>query len=250
MLLTPDDLDQFYQLHNTLMVFVNQRLQVIPDKVSTAQEYGELAPQVRVKVRDALTENLGLIESFVAENPARLTAEELDIVRSWQHLLAGKFYILRDLKNYTVFLSPGSPAVAYGVLALSQPFEDLVGPYLPVMVQTVLLPFKNRIVYDGLMSSYNVSFGPGIRRNLNEDFKEAKERLRVLELMVRSGGRYRVVVVDQGHVNIVFAREGLAGAHQVVLVRDQVRGLPKIAKDWQVATFLSECISDYNLSAI
>ena len=49
---------------------------------------------------------------------------------------------------------------------------------------------------------------------------------------------------DPQHSQIEF------GAHQVVLVRDQVRGLPKIAKDWQVATVLSECISDYNLSAI
>ena len=32
------------------------------------------------------------------------------------------------------------------------------------------------IVYDGLMSSYNISFGPGIRRSLNESFKEAKAR--------------------------------------------------------------------------
>ncbi len=30
------------------------------------------------------------------------------------------------------------------------------------------------IVYDGLMSSYNISFGPGIRRSLNESYKEAK----------------------------------------------------------------------------
>jgi hypothetical protein len=75
-----------------------------------------------------------------------------------------------------VFLSMTSPAIAYGVLALSQPFEDLIGPYLPVLTQTVLLPFNGVIVYDGLMSRYNIFFGPGIRRNLNQDFKEAKAR--------------------------------------------------------------------------
>jgi hypothetical protein len=32
------------------------------------------------------------------------------------------------------------------------------------------------IVYDGLMSSYRISFGPGIRRSLNESFKQAKAR--------------------------------------------------------------------------
>ena len=75
-----------------------------------------------------------------------------------------------------MFLSTTDPPVAYGVLALSQPFEDLIGPYLPVMTETVLLPFKDKIVYDGLMSSYRISFGPGIRRSLNESFKQAKLR--------------------------------------------------------------------------
>jgi hypothetical protein len=110
------------------------------------------------------------------KTPAHLSDDELDIVRSWRHLVAGRFYVFRELKKYTVFLSTDKQPVAYGVLALSQPFEDLIGPHLPVLTQTVLLPFKNRIVYDGLMSSYNVSFGPGIRRNLNEDFKTAKAR--------------------------------------------------------------------------
>jgi hypothetical protein len=75
-----------------------------------------------------------------------------------------------------VFLSMTDPAIAYGVLALWQPFEELTGPYLPVLTETVLLPFKGMIVYDGLMSSYRISFGPGIRRRLNESFKEAKAR--------------------------------------------------------------------------
>ena len=44
------------------------------------------------------------------------------------------------------------------------------------MVQTVLLPFRDRIVYDGLISSFNISFGPGVRRSLNEEFRRAKSR--------------------------------------------------------------------------
>ena len=176
MLLPPHELEQFFKLHRTLMFFVNQRLQVIPDQIKTPEEFAALSPEVRIKVRDALNANLELIESFVAENPAHLTEDELDIVGAWRHLVMGRFYIFRDLKKYTVFLSTTSPVIAYGVLALSQPFEDMIGPSLPVLVQTVLLPFKNTIVYDGLMSSFNISFGPGIRRNLNEDFKEAKER--------------------------------------------------------------------------
>lgn len=176
MLLESHEVELFFRLHRELMFFVNQRLKVIPNKVATPEEFAALSPEMRFKVREALNDNLGLIESFTAVNPAQLSDDELDIVRSWRHLVTGEFFVFRELKNYTVFLSTTSPAIAYGVLALSQPFEDLIGPYLPVLTQTVLLPFKGVIVYDGLMSSYSISFGPGIRRNLNQDFKEAKAR--------------------------------------------------------------------------
>jgi hypothetical protein len=175
-LLAPHELAQFFKLHMALMFFVNQRLNVVPNKFVAPKEFAVLPPDVRVLVRDALNDNLDLIESFVAENPAHLTEDELDIVRSWRHLVAGQFYVLRELKKYTVFLSTTSPAVAYGVLALSQPFEELIGPSLPILTQTVLLPYKDGIVYDGLMRSYKVSFGPGIRRNLTQEFNDAKAR--------------------------------------------------------------------------
>ena len=176
MLLELQDVELFFRLHRTLMFFVNQRLKVIPNKVASPEEFAALSPEVRLKVRDALNAYLDLIVSFAAENLAHLSDDELDIVRSWRHLVTGRFYAFRELARYTVFLSTTNPPIAYGVLALSQPFEDLIGPHLPVLTQTVLLPFKDKIVYDGLMSSFNISFGPGTRRNLNQDFKAAKAR--------------------------------------------------------------------------
>jgi hypothetical protein len=176
MLLTPEDAELFFKLHRVLMFFVNQRLRVLPDDVASPEEFSSLPPDVRLKVRDAFLYHTDLIGAFVEENPAGLTSDELDIVRSWQHLVHGKFYVFRQLKKYMVFLSTDKQPVAYGVLALTQPFEELVGPYLPVLTETVLLPFQGMIVYDGLMTSYRISFGPGIRRSLNESFKEAKAR--------------------------------------------------------------------------
>src|SRR6516164_230255 len=176
MLLTPHDIVLFFKLYRALLSFVNERLQVIPDHLASPEEFLAVPPEVRLKVRNAFLQHIDLLQAFVDENPAHLTNDELDIVRSWQHLLHGKFYVFRQLKKYMVFLSMPDPAIAYGVLALWQPFEELVGPYLPVLAETVLLPFKGMIVYDGLMSSYRISFGPGIRRSLNESFKEAKAR--------------------------------------------------------------------------
>lgn len=79
-----------------------------------------------------------------------------------------------------VFLSSADPPVAYGVVALSDPFKDVIGPYFPQMTETVLLPFKDKIVYDGLLSGYNISFGGGIKRMLNDGYRRAKERMAIL----------------------------------------------------------------------
>lgn len=177
MLLTPQDVALFFKLHRALMFFVNQRLKVILDEVASPDEFSSLSPEVRLKVRDAFLKHTDLVQSFADENPAHFPDDELNIVRSWQHLVHGKFYVFRALKRYTVFLTADKkPTIAYGVLALSQPFEELIGPYLPVLTEAVLLPFKEMIVYDGLMSSYNISFGGGIKRMLNEEFKGAKAR--------------------------------------------------------------------------
>jgi Domain of unknown function (DUF6398) len=174
MLLDPQELALFFRLHRTLMFFVNQRLQPIPDKPTTPGDFAGLSPEKRLTVRGAFLAHLDLIDAFVGENSAQLPEEELVIVHSWRQLVTGKFYVFRELKKYTVFLSTSEPPIAYGILALAQPFEELIGPYLPVLVEAVLLPFKDKIVYDGLMTAFPISFGAGIKRMLNEGFKKAK----------------------------------------------------------------------------
>lgn len=174
MLLSPQDGQLFFRLNGMLMAFVNQRLAVIPDALAGPEDYGALPPPLQLKIRDALSTHIDLIASFVEHNPFQLAGDELEIVRSWRHLVAGNFYVFRELVKYTVFLSDGGPPIAYGVLSLTRPMEELVGPNLPVMVKAVLLPFQGKIVYDGLLSAYRISFGPGIRRRLNGAYKEAK----------------------------------------------------------------------------
>jgi hypothetical protein len=187
MQLPPEDVAQFFRINKALMCVVNQRLKVTDDPPATPEVYAHLPPAARLKVHEALPGHLELIHDFVAENPFHLDEADLEIVRSWKHLVFGTFYAFRRLQKYMVFLSSTEPAVAYGVLALSDRFEVLLGPHLPQMLRTTLLPFKGRIIYDGLISAYNVIIGPGIRRSLNENFKEAKERFGIITSLPPSG---------------------------------------------------------------
>ena len=144
MLIDPQGGRQFFRLHWTLLVFVNQRLKVVPVELSTPKEIAALPAGPRSQIRDALYANLHLIEAFVAENPAHLPEDELAIVRSWRHLVMGEFVIFRELKKYTVFLSKTDPVIAYGVLELSQTLEEIIGQQPPILVETTLLPFKTQ----------------------------------------------------------------------------------------------------------
>lgn len=175
MLLEPADNQLFFQLQLTLLLFANQRLHVIPGHFASVRDLGKLSLPDLVLIRDAVDADLGLIDSFVEENPARFAHDELEIVRSWRDRVSGDFYICRELAHYAVFLSAKEPAIAYGVLGLSQPIRTLA-PDLPIIVKTVLLPFKGRIIYDGLLDASSIALGSGAKRELNELLKAAKER--------------------------------------------------------------------------
>jgi hypothetical protein len=178
MLLGRDEAERFFKLHSSLMCFVNERLEIVPG-VRNPAEFRSLSADSRLKTRNALLDNMNLIDMFVDLNPFELSGEELKIVLSWKHQVAGKFFVFRNLKKYTVFLAEKAP-VAYGVVALTEPFEDLIGSDFPIWAETVLLPFKDKIIYDGLLGRYNVFFGGGTRRRLQESYIRAKERLGIV----------------------------------------------------------------------
>jgi len=177
-LLNQDEAELFFKLHSSLMCFVNERLEIVPG-IRNPSEFRSLSADSRLKARNALLDNMNLLDMFVDLNPFEFSGEELNIVLSWKHQVAGKFFVFRNLKKYTVFLAEKAP-VAYGVVALTEPFEDLIGSDIPVWAETVLLPFKDQIIYDGLLCRYNVFFGGGIRRRLQESYIGAKERLGIV----------------------------------------------------------------------
>ena len=156
MRLDPDELRLFYKLYPAILCFVNQRQGITSTPFTTPGDFGKLPIEERLKLRDALVANMELIDAFVSENPFKLSEDEREVVRAWNDLVTGEFYVYRCLKKYTVFLTTREPVVAYGVLSLTDPLEELIGHRLPHLCKAVLLPFKGRIVYDGMLAGYNI----------------------------------------------------------------------------------------------
>jgi hypothetical protein len=175
MQLSPEQTARFYRIWLALLHYVNEQLHLVPT-FSATEQVAPLPIADEMQLRNALWANDALREGFITVKPAGLDVSDLAVVASWQYRLAGSFYLVRSLKKYTVFLSEEEPQHAYGVLGLSNPIEEMVRFPLPVYVQTVLLPFEDQIIYDGLLQSYAVVFGPGIRARLNQGYRNARER--------------------------------------------------------------------------
>ena len=177
--LPPSETERFYHIWFALLHYVNIQRRLAPDFPATWEEAtkeGSMPLDVVQALRDTLWAEDALREQFIADNPARLPTADLALVASWQHRVAGPFYIFRYLKKHTLFLSATSPVQAYGVLGLVSPIEEIVGPVLPVYVEAVLLPFGQRIIYDSLLAPYAIYFGPGIRRDLQQTYRDLLER--------------------------------------------------------------------------
>ncbi len=165
MKLSEQDAKLFVELMWALQYFVNQKLKILTE-VKSLDDYAECSAEKKVEVRKALYADIKLIDSFVQENPQNFSKEKLSIVSNWKNYIEGDFHIERVLKRYTVFIKG---ADVYGVLGLYQGFDELVHrSQLPLYVQTVLLPFKGKIVYDGFFQAYNIYFGGGIKRALRK----------------------------------------------------------------------------------
>ncbi|HLF26899.1 MAG TPA: hypothetical protein VJG32_11225, partial [Anaerolineae bacterium] len=54
----------------------------------------------------------------------------------------------------------------------------------PLLVEAVLLPFEDRITYDGVVAPYTITFGSGIRGNLKHIYQDAKERGDILTTLL------------------------------------------------------------------
>lgn len=178
MKLSEADADLFFKLMWAVQFFVKQKLNFLP-AVDSLEAYLQCSMQEKFPVREALYENTAFLDEFVAENPQQFSPAELAQILQWKHYKQGDFFIERYLKQYAIFM--GENDQVYGVLGLYEGFDEILDrSMLPLRVRTVLLPFQDKIVYDGLLQPYNIYFGGGIKASLKEIYLIAKQQKEII----------------------------------------------------------------------
>lgn len=177
MLVSHEDAARFYRLTWGLQFFIGRQRQRLPD-IRSLEEYTVAPSATKIAIRDLVWENPDLIDVYADQNPDGLSEEELGIVRSWKRFVAGKFTVYRYLKDGAIFIGDSQ---VYAVMGLHDRFENVFsGRPLPIWIEAVLLPYQGKVIYDGVVRTYNVYLGAGIRGGLKEEYLTAKQNERII----------------------------------------------------------------------
>lgn len=172
MRLTENEYFRFLRIHLSLIHFTGIHEGLISRNMSL-EAFKDVDVETKIPARDALYDNPKYFDKFVQENPYHLTHEDLKIVSGFKNFIKGQFWVLKYLKKHTVFFDGD---FAYGVLALNDPFEWFFGDNLPRLVQTALLPFEGKIVYDGITKSNNIIIGDNMTSTLMSEYTVSKAK--------------------------------------------------------------------------
>lgn len=171
MILAPDEAALFYRALWPLLAWVNDRRRVVPPFPMPSAER-PLGLELANPIRKVLWADDALREQFLAEGATHLGAAERELIASWKHRVDGSFILLKHLQQHSIFIDKE----VFGVLGLYSPLAELVR--VPAYVHAVVLPFGDRIIIDGILSSPGVQldFGVGMRRMFEAQYADARKR--------------------------------------------------------------------------
>lgn len=171
--LTSDQVAQFYHVWFGLLQQTNERYMLAPSMLGKDFHQGVDVDDAG-KIAKYIWSHPQVFDEFLEKFDAN--ERELEIVRSWkQHRVGGKFYVVKHIKEGSVFLSTEKNEKSYLVKGLVSAFSDMWPKQdLPAIVDTVLLPFEGAIISCGLFYGSRVFFGASIRREIREACQQAE----------------------------------------------------------------------------
>ncbi|MDR0425402.1 MAG: SEC-C domain-containing protein [Clostridiales Family XIII bacterium] len=176
--LSQEGREMFYRLWYKLLDYVNTRLGISSRAVQIPLLRLNDDASLRL-IRDAVWERAGLIAEF-ADNGHGLSDDEADMLRSWhKYHLRRRFAVVKYKPEYAIFLSMEKnpdEIKPYAVKGITTSICNAMQRPLPFMLETVLLPFGNTIVYDTILEAFSVDFGEGIMEMFDDEYTKAKDR--------------------------------------------------------------------------
>lgn len=166
MKLSKEDADQVHRSISLLLHEANRESKLIEHLDTRNIERVQL--DNALKLQDMIFQGGDFIDSFVKRKGAALKSGDLDVLKGWSRHVNDHFLLMQHSKEGSKFLhlDRNGKQTAYLVIGMYQDIEEVLNGPLPIFLQTVLLPYKGRVTYTGLVHYDEVSFGGSMARDI------------------------------------------------------------------------------------
>ena len=176
MRLKKEDTDLFYALWRPLLQAANEKQKIHPEMNAETDPVTE--PQKMADIADWIWEHTEFLDEYVSSHP-ELSEDAREILLSWKRRVRNVFAVERHLKSGSVFI--GGDNQVYLVQGLVSSFEELFWQFpMPVMIRATLIPFRDKITTDGLMSMMRMVIGPNMKKGMKEQYLEARRKKEII----------------------------------------------------------------------
>ena len=163
----------FYETWYGLMSFINNKKKIINVEIKPIYP-NPVGDELIYKIREVLWENPDLIDEYLAS--ASLPKGKADLLKSWRnHYIKGTFLVVDHKMECSVLIGSDKQDrdILYGVKGISRSLANVLPYELPIQIQAVLLPFKDKIIYDSLIGTVDMRFGNGAKKMFAEMYEKA-----------------------------------------------------------------------------
>jgi len=146
--------------------FINKKKKLIDEEIEPIYP-NPVSEEFFYKIREELWQNPELINDYLSSvNPG---TEKTELLKSWyKHHLKGMFLVMEYKPEYAILagVDEKQEGKLYGIKGISRPLTDALQYRLPVQIDTVLLPFKDKIIFDSFITTMNIEFGVNTKKTL------------------------------------------------------------------------------------
>ena len=163
------DAKLFYKLYFSLLNYTNKKYQ-IDSKYSVIKQKGKNT-KVMSQIIEKLWENKDtIIDKFTKDNPYKFNQDEIKLVLEFKKGIRTNFIIDRFEEEYTPLMTNDK---TYMVKGLYDNIDQVISySKFPIFVTTTIIPFKENLIYDGLIQTVNISFGPEFSNLADKQYNE------------------------------------------------------------------------------
>ncbi len=168
--LSKEDAKTFYKIYFALLEFTNTKYKIKKDLKIYNKIH--LNPYELQDIIECFWNNKNdVILEFLKNNPYNFNKEELNIARDFKKGFRSLVMIVRFEKDYTGVLCLDK---AYMIKGINDNLDNIISyDDLPLPVITSIIPFKNVLIYDGLLMNFSINLGNNFIKAVDEEYNKS-----------------------------------------------------------------------------